>query len=80
MTPRPQSRHPDRPGKSRHAETQTFRFQGGNAVVTGAASGMGEHLASAWPPAAAAWRWSTGTGQRLRDVAAAIAARTRRCP
>ena len=38
-----------------------YRFADGTALVTGAASGIGEALAYGWPTAAATWCCSTGT-------------------
>ncbi|HWH30463.1 MAG TPA: SDR family oxidoreductase [Mycobacteriales bacterium] len=53
---------------------ETFRFAGGTAVVTGAASGMGEHLARGLAARGCGLALVDRDGARLRDVAASITA------
>lgn len=55
-------------------ETETFHFAGGTAVVTGAASGMGEYLAHGLAARGCGLALVDRDGPRLRDVATAIAA------
>lgn len=55
-------------------ETGAFHFAGGTAVVTGAASGMGEHLAHGLAVRGCGLALVDRDGPRLRDVATAITA------